>query len=66
MSYHGILQRYWDKGDVYPCQCYTTSRLVAEKLGLNKEQYKVTFQSRFGKEPWIQPYTEEAMKNLPK
>ncbi|MDX1353041.1 MAG: ferrochelatase [Thiomicrorhabdus sp.] len=66
MSYHGIPQRYWDNGDAYPCQCHLTSRLVAEKLGLSKEDYKVTFQSRFGKEPWVQPYTDETMMSLPK
>ena len=66
MSYHGIPQRYWDNGDSYPCQCHLTSRLLAEKLGLSKEQYKVTFQSRFGKEPWVQPYTDATMMALPK
>ncbi|WP_321322833.1 ferrochelatase [Thiomicrorhabdus sp.] len=66
MSYHGIPQRYWDNGDSYPCQCHLTSRLVAEKLGLTKDQYMVTFQSRFGKEPWVQPYTDETMMSLPK
>jgi len=66
MSYHGIPQRYWDNGDSYPCQCHLTSRLVAEKLGLSKDEYKVTFQSRFGKEPWVQPYTDETMMALPK
>lgn len=65
MSYHGIPQRYWDNGDPYPCQCFTTSRLVAEKLGLKEDEYKVTFQSRFGKEPWVQPYTDETLKSLP-
>ena len=66
MSYHGIPQRYWDNGDSYPCNCHLTSRLVAEKLGLAKEDYKVTFQSRFGREPWVQPYTDETMMDLPK
>jgi len=66
MSYHGIPQRYWDNGDSYPCQCHLTSRLLAEKLGLSKGQYKVTFQSRFGKEPWVQPYTDATMMALPK
>jgi len=66
MSYHGIPQRYWDNGDPYPYQCHITSSLVAEKLGLTKDEYKVTFQSRFGKEPWVQPYTDETMKTLPK
>ncbi|WP_178862148.1 ferrochelatase [Thiomicrorhabdus cannonii] len=66
MSYHGVPQRYLDNGDPYHCECHVTSRLVAEELGLSKEQYKVTFQSRFGKEEWIKPYTDETMMNLPK
>ena len=66
MSYHGIPQRYWDNGDPYPEQCFETSRLLADALGLKPEQYRVTFQSRFGKEPWVQPYTDETMKALPK
>ena len=66
MSYHGIPQRYWENGDPYPDQCFETSRLVAEELGLKSDAYRVTFQSRFGKEPWVQPYTDETMKALPK
>lgn len=66
MSYHGIPQRYWDHGDHYPCACHVTSRLVAEELGLAEKEYKVTFQSRFGKEEWVKPYTDETMMNLPK
>jgi len=66
MSYHSIPQRYWENGDSYPCQCHLTSRLLAEKLGLSKDEYKVTFQSRFGRELWVQPYTDETMKSLPK
>lgn len=66
MSYHGVPQRYLDNGDPYHCECHVTSRLVAEELGLSKEQYKVTFQSRFGREEWLKPYTDETMMNLPK
>jgi len=66
MSYHGVPQRYLDNGDPYHCECHVTSRLVAEELGLSKDEYKVTFQSRFGKEPWLQPYTDETMMALPK
>jgi ferrochelatase len=66
MSYHGIPKRYWDNGDPYPCHCFVTSRLVAEELGLKEDEYSVTFQSRFGKEPWVEPYTDETMKALPK
>ncbi len=66
MSYHGIPQRYADNGDPYVTQCYATSQLIADKLGLKKEDYQVTFQSHFGEELWIKPYTDETMKNLPK
>lgn len=64
-SYHGIPLRYLTNGDPYHCECYKTSRLVAEKLGLTQDQYKVTFQSRFGREPWLEPYTDATLKALP-
>ncbi|WP_127470133.1 ferrochelatase [Thiomicrorhabdus aquaedulcis] len=65
MSYHGVPQRYLDNGDPYHCDCHVTSRLLAQELGLSKEQYKVTFQSIFGREEWIKPYTDATMKALP-
>ena len=65
MSYHGIPKRYLLNGDPYHCQCHKTSRLLAEALGLSKDDYMTTFQSRFGKEEWLKPYTDETMKNLP-
>lgn len=65
MSYHGIPQRYFDNGDPYPCECRATSRLVAEELGLSSEDYLVTFQSLFGKEEWVKPYTDATLKGLP-
>lgn len=64
-SYHGIPQRYLDQGDPYHCECHTTTRLVAEKLGLVAEFYQTTFQSRFGKEEWIKPYTDKTIMALP-
>ncbi len=64
-SYHGVPLRYLKNGDPYHCECYKTSRLVAEKLGLSKEDYMVTFQSRFGREEWLQPYTDATLKSLP-
>ena len=64
-SYHGSPQRYWDNGDPYPCHCFATTRLVAEKLGLRDDQVLTTFQSRFGKEEWVKPYTDETLKRLP-
>ena len=65
MSYHGIPERYRTNGDPYFCQCQATSRLLAEKLHLNANEYQVVFQSRFGKEPWLQPYCDETLKALP-
>ena len=65
MSYHGIPLRYWQNGDPYIEQCHATSKQVAEKLGLTENDYIVTFQSRFGKEPWVEPYTDETLKALP-
>jgi protoporphyrin/coproporphyrin ferrochelatase len=50
----------------YRAQCFYTSRLLAEKLGLSKEQYTVSFQSRLGKDPWVKPYTDEILTDLPK
>lgn len=64
-TYHGIPKRYLTLGDPYHCECYKTSRLVAEKLGLSKDEYIVTFQSRFGREEWLQPYTDHTLKLLP-
>ena len=65
MSYHGIPVRYLKAGDPYHCECYKTSRLLAEALGLAEDEYMTTFQSRFGREPWLQPYTDETLKALP-
>jgi ferrochelatase len=62
LSFHGIPQRNWDKGDPYACECFKTARLVAEQLELSSDQILTTFQSRFGKAQWIQPYTEATLK----
>jgi ferrochelatase len=64
-SYHGIPKRYLLNGDPYHCECYKTSRLIAEALGLAKDEYMTTFQSRFGREEWLKPYTDETLKTLP-
>jgi protoporphyrin/coproporphyrin ferrochelatase len=61
MSFHGVPERTLHLGDIYHCECYKTARLLAERLGLSKEQYKVTFQSRFGKAKWLEPYTEPTL-----
>ena len=61
MSFHGVPQRTLELGDPYHCECYKTARLLGEALGLSKDNYKVTFQSRFGKAKWLQPYTEPTL-----
>ncbi len=66
LSYHGIPKRYFLEGDPYHCTCHKTSRLIAESLGLKKEQYLTTFQSLFGSEEWIRPYTDETLISLAK
>jgi len=65
MSFHGLPRRYLLQGDPYHCQCQATARLLAEKLGLRDDQWQVVFQSRFGREPWLQPYCDETLKSLP-
>jgi ferrochelatase len=64
MSFHGVPERTLMQGDPYHCECHKTGRLLAEALGLNKTQYKVTFQSRFGKAKWLEPYTEPTVREL--
>ena len=61
MSFHGVPERTLKLGDPYHCECRKTARLLAEKLGLHKDSYKVTFQSRFGKAKWLEPYTEPSL-----
>jgi ferrochelatase len=61
MSFHGVPERTLDLGDPYHCECHKTGRLLAEQLGLAKDRYKVTFQSRFGKAKWLEPYTEPSL-----
>ncbi|MCL2897564.1 ferrochelatase [Brenneria tiliae] len=65
LSYHGIPARYASEGDDYPLRCMATSRELVAALGLPEEKVLVTFQSRFGREPWLTPYTDETMKGLP-
>lgn len=62
MSFHGIPQRYFDNGDPYPCLCRKTGRLLADELNLEEGEWFVSYQSRFGKEPWVTPYTDETLK----
>jgi ferrochelatase len=64
MSFHGLPRYTLDKGDPYYCQCQKTGRLVAEALGLGPDQYAITFQSRFGRAQWLQPYTQATLEKL--
>ena len=66
MSFHGLPKAFLLRGDPYHCECYKTARLLAEKLGLNKDQYIVTFQSRLGRAEWLQPYTAPTVAQLAK
>jgi len=61
LSFHGIPNRYFKAGDPYPCFCWKTGRLLREALGLDEEHCKVSFQSRFGREPWVEPYTDKTL-----
>jgi ferrochelatase len=63
-SYHGIPKKYFDKGDPYHCYCHKTSRLISEKF--KSVEIKTTFQSRFGPQEWLQPYTDKTLEALPK
>ncbi|UBX52168.1 ferrochelatase [Acinetobacter pseudolwoffii] len=66
MSFHGIPQPYADKGDPYADRCRITGQLVAQALGLSAEQYAISFQSRFGKQEWIKPYTDVLLEDWAK
>lgn len=64
MSFHGVPRFTLDKGDPYHCECHVTGRLLANALDLKPDEYAVTFQSRFGKAEWLQPYTEPTLVAL--
>ncbi|MCG8036836.1 MAG: ferrochelatase [Candidatus Thiodiazotropha taylori] len=61
-SFHGIPKDYYEAGDPYPDQCRATAQAVVERLGLNEEQWLLAFQSRFGAQEWVKPYTDETLK----
>jgi len=61
MSFHGMPERTLHLGDPYHCECHKTGRLLAEALGLKIDEYMVTFQSRFGRAKWLEPYTEPSL-----
>ncbi|MDQ6990507.1 MAG: ferrochelatase [Mariprofundaceae bacterium] len=61
MSFHGIPQRYAEQGDPYPIHCKKTAQLLSQLLGLKEDEWFLSFQSRFGREPWLQPYTSDIL-----
>lgn len=63
-SFHGMPKEYLLKGDPYHCHCAKTWRLLREELGFSRERFRLTFQSRFGPDEWLQPYTDETVKAL--
>lgn len=64
LSFHGIPQEYFDKGDPYFCECQKSGRLLAEALGLQSDQWTLSFQSRLGPRQWLQPYTDKTLEKL--
>lgn len=65
-SYHGIPKEYAEKGDPYPEHCAITTRLLREALGWDENKLRMTFQSRFGRAEWLQPYTDQTVESLAK
>jgi protoporphyrin/coproporphyrin ferrochelatase len=65
-SYHGVPQKYLEKGDPYHCHCVKTTRLLRETLGFDDTYLQMSFQSRFGNDPWLQPYTDKTVEALAK
>lgn len=64
VSFHGIPKSYVDEGDPYPEQCESTTRKLVRAMGWKKNQYKMTYQSRFGRAEWLQPYTQVELPSL--
>ena len=65
-SYHGIPKPYFERGDPYHCHCVKTTRLLRERLGMDDKKLMTTFQSRFGAQEWLQPYTDKTVERLAK
>jgi ferrochelatase len=63
-SYHGIPKAYFERGDPYHCHCQKTTRLIGERLGWDNKRLITTFQSRFGAQEWLQPYTDRTVERL--
>ena len=66
MSFHGVPKAHLTKGDPYHCTCHKTGRLLAEALGLSKDDYLIAFQSRFGRQEWLKPYLAGMLEDLGK
>jgi protoporphyrin/coproporphyrin ferrochelatase len=66
ISFHGIPQKYAQRGDPYATHCVRTANLLVEKLGWPKDKWTRTFQSRFGRDPWLKPYTDDVLEELAK
>ncbi|MBK6758255.1 MAG: ferrochelatase [Moraxellaceae bacterium] len=66
MSFHGIPQPYADKGDPYPQRCHCTAAQIAQVLGLKEDEWAISFQSRFGKQEWVKPYTDVLLEQWAK
>lgn len=64
-SFHGLPRRYVEAGDPYPRECERTMVALRRELGLSADQFPMTFQSRFGREPWLEPYTDDYVAGLP-
>ncbi len=65
-SFHGLPKRFLLLGDPYYCECHKTARLIAERLNLSDDRWQLTFQSRFGREEWLQPYTDHTLRSWAK
>lgn len=63
-SFHGMPQKYLEQGDPYYCHCMKTSRLLRDRLQIPEDRWVTSFQSRFGNDPWLKPYTDETVKSL--
>jgi protoporphyrin/coproporphyrin ferrochelatase len=63
-TFHGMPKDYFENGDPYHCHCMKTSRLLREALGISEAQWLTTFQSRFGSDPWLEPYTDKTVEHL--
>ncbi|SEG55956.1 ferrochelatase [Vibrio hangzhouensis] len=64
-SYHGIPKRYADNGDIYPQHCEATTRLLGQELGLDDSKIGMSYQSIFGREEWLKPYTDKTLEQMP-